>query len=342
MFEKTTGGAFKAPEKVSGIDDPELKAIMGDDDYKRFVDDLEIAREMLPDFDTELFHETEITPVFFGSAVTNFGVELLLREFVKLAPPPQTIRLKAGGEINPGNENFNAFIFKLQANMNKAHRDRVAFARINSGVFERGMQVFVPRLAKNVKLSSPVSFFGQERSTVDLAYPGDIIGLINPRLYRIGDILCTGETPDYHPLPKFAPETFSRLVPTDTSKMKSFKKGVLDLAEEGVVQIYNPDDQFPILGGIGRLQFEVFLFRLQDEYGAPCRLEELAYEKSRWLKDQDDVSKFSRFDLVVEDTEKNSVVLFETEYRLQTFQVENPGVELLLHPPGYESNVLDK
>ncbi|MES0492158.1 MAG: peptide chain release factor 3 [Leptospirales bacterium] len=342
LYEKTTGGAYKAPTKVSGIDDPELLEIMGEQDYKKFVEDLGIAREMLPDFDRELFHATEITPVFFGSAITNFGVENLLKEFIDLAPSPQTIRLKSGEDISPENEHFNAFIFKLQANMNKAHRDRVAFARINSGVFERGMQVFVPRLNKNVKLSSPVSFFGQERNTVDKAYPGDIIGLINPRLYRIGDILSTGEPPDYHPLPKFAPETFARLVSTDTSKLKAFKKGIKELAEEGVVQIYNPDDQFPILGGIGRLQFEVFVFRLQDEYGAACRLEEVNFERSRWLSDETDSDKFSRFDLLVYDIEKNPVILFETQYRLQTFERENPEIKLLVHPPGYESNVLEE
>ena len=341
-YEKTTGGVFKAPTSLGSLDDPELKEMMGERDYSKFVEDVELASEMIPDFDEELFRATEITPVFFGSAVNNFGIELLLEYFLKLAPGPSAIPLPDGKEIHPEDKDFSAFIFKLQANMNKAHRDRVAFARITSGVFERGMQVYVPRLDKNVKLSSPVSFFGQERSTIDKAYPGDIIGLINPKLYQIGDILATGEAPQYHPLPKFAPEAFATLVPTDTSKLKSFKKGVSELAEEGVVQIFNHDEQTPLIGGIGILQFEVFQFRLQDEYGASCRIEPLNFECSRWLRDEKDLDKFSRFDRIAHDIKKNPVVLFESKYRLSAFQEEHPDVELLMHPPGENPVVLSR
>jgi len=332
-FEKTKGGAYKAPEKIGTIDDPELRELMSDYAYNKFVEDVKIAREMLPDFDYDLFMETEITPVFFGSAVTNFGIEIMLDHFLQLAPSPRPVYLKDGSSIHPTDENFTAFVFKLQANMNKAHRDRVAFARITSGVFERGMQVFVPRLNKSVKLSSPVSFFGQERSTIDNAYPGDIIGLINPGLYQIGDILCTGNPPDYHPLPKFAPESFVTLICTDTTKSKAFRKGLKDLAEEGVVQIYNPDDQSPVLGGVGILQFEVFKFRLEDEYGVQCRMEKLGYERARWLAENTDSEKFSRFDKIVYDSNKSPVILFESEFRLRNFQEEHPDVELFVHPP---------
>lgn len=331
-FEKTTAGAYMAPVNTTGIDDPELTSLMGEDEHAKFLEDVSIAKEALPEFDEELFHSTELSPVFFGSAINNFGIELLLDYFLKLARKPQPVKLQSGATIDPHNDDFSAFVFRLQANMNKAHRDRVAFVRITSGKFERGMQVYVPRLDKQVKLSSPVSFFGQDRSTIDVAYAGDIIGLINPRLYQIGDILSTGDPPQYHPLPRFAPEAFARIVPTDTSKLKAFRKGLSELAEEGIVQVFNVDDQQPIVGGIGELQFEVFKFRLEDEYGASCRIEHLNYQCSRWLKPQD-VEKLSRFEKIAYDHEKNPVILFESEFQMKYFQDENSSIELLLHPP---------
>ena len=337
-FERTTGGAFRAPEKVTGLDDPELVKLIDDDEiHGIFVDGVELARGALPPFDKEAFLRGEITPVFFGSAVTNFGVELFLRYFIDLAPSPSPQKLQGGGTFPPDHGDFTAFVFKLQANMNRAHRDRVAFIRITSGVFERGMDVQIARdgvLDKKVKLSSPVAFFGQERSTIDLAYPGDIIGLINPGTYRIGDILTTGEAPNFRPLPRYAPEIFARLVPTDTGKLKQFRKGVDQLAEEGVVQVFHTTDGTgaAVIGAVGQLQFEVFQFRLEDEYGAPCRLETMGYECSRWIR-QEDRKKFSSYDLIVEDEKRNPVVLFKSEYRMKSFQQEKPEVELLEHPP---------
>ncbi|RME92572.1 MAG: peptide chain release factor 3 [Candidatus Hydrogenedentota bacterium] len=330
-YEKTTAGAFKAPQKIASLEDPIFQELMGERDYKQLLEDLDLAKEMLPDFDKELFLACELTPVFFGSAVHNFGVDLLMDAFLELAPPPQPVTTSNGRVIHPEDTEFTAFIFKLQANMNKAHRDRVAFARITSGIFNRGMQVKLKRTGKTVKLSSPVSFFGQERSTLDKAYPGDIIGLINPGLYRIGDILYTGEAPEYHPLPRFAPEAFVRLIPTDTNKLKAFKKGVQELAEEGVVQLFELDKQYPVLGGVGTLQFDVFRFRLEDEYGAPCRLEPLPYESSRWIRPEDK-EKLSRFVKTFSDDRGNPVILFESQYRLKLFQEENPEIPLFEHP----------
>ena len=337
-FERTTGGAFKAPERVSGLDDPEIKNLIDDDYiYNSFTEGVELAKEALPPFDREKFLAGEMTPVFFGSAVTNFGVELFLKYFIDLAPSPSPQPLLSGGKFPPDHEDFTAFVFKLQANMNRAHRDRVAFIRITSGVFERGMDVNVARDGisdKKVKLSSPVAFFGQERSTIDSAYPGDIIGLINPGTYRIGDILTNGDIPDFRPLPRYAPEIFARLVPTDTGKLKQFRKGADQLAEEGVVQVFHSTDGSgsAIIGAVGQLQFEVFQFRLQDEYGAPCRLETLGYECSRWIRPEDR-TKFSSYDMIVEDEKKNPVVLFKSEYRLNSFRQEKPDIPLYEHPP---------
>jgi len=331
-FEKQTSGSFRAPEKVGSIDDPELVELMGERDYGKFREEVEIAGELLPEFDRELFLSTEITPVFFGSAINNFGIQILLDNFIDLVPPPRGVTLDSGERIEPVEDEFRAFVFKLQANMNKAHRDRVAFARIISGTFERGMQVKVARLNKNVKLSSPVTFFGQERSTIDQAFPGDIIGLINPGIYKIGDLLYTGKDFDYTPLPVFSPEAFASIVLTDTSKSKAFKKGLMELAEEGVVQVFNLDQQTPIVGGIGQLQFEVFSFRLMDEYGAPVRVEPMGFDCSRWIDPEQDLSIFSRFDKIVYDLDKNPIVLFETEYRLRNFEADNPDVKLFVHP----------
>lgn len=341
-FKKTVGGAFKAPEKVGGTADPELAEIMENDIYREFTEGIEIAENALPPFDREKFLQGKQTPLMFGSAVTNFGIELLLKKFIDLAPSPSPALLQDGTKLSPTNENFSAFVFKLQANMNKAHRDRVAFIRVISGVFERGMSVNIFRAEANsqndntkegkekkVRLSSPVAFFGQGRSTIDTAYAGDIIGLINPGLYRIGDILFEkqGQAVNFLPLPRFAPEMFARLLPTDTSKSKQFKKGLQELAEEGVVQIFNAHEQAPIIGVVGNLQFEVFQFRLQDEYGAPSRLEKLPYECSRWF-DEKNLQKFSRYDMVVRDIYNKPVVLFESQYRLQSFLEKNPQVEL--------------
>jgi peptide chain release factor 3 len=220
----------------------------------------------------------------------------------------------------------------MQANMNKLHRDRVAFVRITSGRFERGMSVSVPRLGKEVKLANPVAFFGQERTTIDTAYAGDIIGIISPGIYRLGDILCNGPAPAFHPLPRFAPDLYARIVLTDTSKAKQFRKGITELADEGVVQLFNLSDATPLIGVIGQLQFDVFKYRLEDEYGAPIRLEPLPFECSRWIS-KEDAQKAGRFDKVVQDEAGNPVLLFESQFRLRSFQEQNPDVTLYLHPP---------
>lgn len=331
LFERTTGGAYRAPVDVKGLDDPELKEMIGDELYTSFREGIDLATGALPSFDKKNFHEGKITPVYFGSALTNFGIELFLKEFLTISPAPEAIRLRDGTQL-PTSEQFTAFVFKLQANMNRAHRDRVAFVRIASGVFERGMTVFVNDKKKTAKLSSPVSFFGQDRSTIDQAFPGDIIGLINPGLFAIGDVLFTGNAPDFHPLPRFAPEMFARLIPEDTSKMKGFRKGIEELAEEGVVQVFTREhDASPVIGAVGTLQFEVFRFRIQDEYGAPCRLEALGFECSRWIR-PDDKSKFSSYDLVLNDDRGNPVVLFKSEFRMKSFQREHPDVPLYESP----------
>lgn len=330
-FERKKGGASTSVESISGLEDAGLAELMGEKQLEQFKEEVEISTEAIAPFNMEKFRKGEMTPVYFGSAITNFGVQYLLDQFISLAPSPSAILTDDGEIVEPTNDDFNAFVFKLQANMNRQHRDRVAFVRILSGKFNRGMVVKNIRLAKDVKLSSPVSFFGQERNTVDEAWPGDIIGLINPGLYRIGDVLCSGKELMFSPLPKFAPDIFVKLISTDTSKLKQFRKGLNELAEEGVVQVFNLSDQQPILGAVGPLQFEVFKFRLEDEYKAPCRLESTQYEASRWVS-QNHLDKFSRFDKIVRDEKNNPVVLFESQYRIESFMAQNPEVTLSMHP----------
>ncbi len=330
-FERTTGGAHRAPEALSGIEDAQVRELMGDKEHDKFCEDVAIAGEALPTFDKDRFLRGEMTPVLFGSAVTNFGVEHLLANLTDLAPAPRPIMLDNGETLKPDENRFTGFVFKMQANMNKLHRDRVAFLRVTSGKFERGMSVTVPRLGKEVKLANPVAFFGQERTTIDTAYPGDIIGIISPGLYRLGDILCEGTPPTFHPLPRFAPDVYARIVLTDTGKTKQFKKGISELADEGVVQLFNLTEQTPLIGVIGQLQFDVFIYRLEDEYGAPVRLEPLPFECSRWIS-KDDAEKAGRFDKIVYDEIGNPVLLFESQFRLRSFQEQNPDVVLHMHP----------
>ncbi len=330
-FERTTGGAHRAPEALNGIEDAQVRELMGEKEHDKFCEDVAIAGEALPAFDKEMFLRGEMTPVLFGSAVTNFGVEHLLANLTDLAPAPRPITLDNGDTLNPDENRFTGFVFKMQANMNKLHRDRVAFLRVTSGKFERGMSVTVPRLCKEVKLANPVAFFGQERTTIDTAYPGDIIGIISPGLYRLGDILCEGTPPTFHPLPRFAPDVYARIVLTDTGKTKQFRKGITELADEGVVQLFNLTEQTPLIGVIGQLQFDVFKYRLEDEYGAPVRLEPLSFECSRWIS-KEDAEKAGRFDKIVFDELGNPVLLFESQFRLRSFQEQNPDVVLHMHP----------
>ncbi|MBL8018229.1 MAG: peptide chain release factor 3 [Leptospirales bacterium] len=331
-YERVTGGAKQVPVTVTGLEDPALDELMDEHTAKVFREGAELVQTLLPTFTIEDFLAGKITPVFFGSAVTNFGVQLFLDRFLTLAPAPPATHLTDGTELDPAQKAFTAFVFKLQANMNRNHRDRVAFLRITSGKFERGMSVFVPRLDKQVHLANPVAFFGQERATIDDAYPGDIIGLINPGLYRVGDILCSGKPPAFPPLPRFAPEMFAGLIPTDTNKMKQFRKGIQELAEEGVVQIFQGLDGTTVIGAAGTLQFEVFRFRMEDEYGAPCRLESMPFECSRWIRSQDS-AKFSSYDKIVKDEMGRMVVLFKSEYRMRNFAQTNPEIPIYDHPP---------
>ena len=331
-YTNVKAGATRAIEEVSDIYDDRLKSKLDSDLYKNFCNSIELVKEALPSFDEELFTSGYLTPVFFGSAIKNFGLESFLQNFIKLCPPPRKIKLKDSTYLEPRSKDFSGFIFKLQANMNQKHRDRIAFMRITSGHFTRGMSVYHNRLQKNIKLSNPVTFFGQERNTIDEAFAGDIIGLSNPGVFAMGDIVSTNGKISLESVPRFAPELFSRLSTIDTSRLKAFRRAIQELGEEGVVQVFKDASGQAILGAVGNLQFETFQYRLKDEYRVDVQLEKLNYECSRWFEEKDR-SLFSSYDMVLQDLEMRPVILFRSAFRLKSFQETNPKVNLWKHPP---------
>jgi peptide chain release factor 3 len=228
-----------------------------------------------------------LSPVFFASALTNFGVEPFLREFVELAPPP-TSRESTLGIVDPADPGFSGFVFKIQANMDPKHRDRVAFVRVCSGRFEPGLQVIHVRTGKPLKLSSAQQFLARERSAIEEAWPGDVIGVMDRGTLRIGDTLAERPGLEYSGIPRFAPEHFARIVSADPLKRKQLDAGLRQLTEEGAAQVFYTSgtdtlSPTPIVGAVGQLQFDVMLHRLEHEYGAPCRLERISARHPRWV-----------------------------------------------------------
>ena len=333
VFERTKAGRKARVAGQGGLDDPEIAALLTPDELQRLKDDVELMEAVLPAFDREAFLRGEQSPLFFGSAINNFGVAEFLDEFLDLAPAPGPRPLVPEGEVAP-DQPFTAFIFKVQANMNKAHRDRVAFARIVSGHFERGMDALHVREKKSLKLNYPHMFFGREREIVDEAFPGDILGLINPGLFRIGDVLSAAGPLEFHAVPRFSPEQFTSVRLADPGARKGFLKGLQQIAEEGVVQVFWPKGgaPLPILGAVGRLQFEVLQHRLRDEYACPVLLEPRGFQMARWLEGGwPEASRF--WGELVEDSEANPAILFENDWQRRTTAEKCPGLRFLEHPP---------
>ncbi|MBR4795626.1 MAG: peptide chain release factor 3, partial [Lachnospiraceae bacterium] len=286
------------------------------------------------------FDQNEVTggnlsPVFFGSALTNFGVETFLNHFLKMTYSPLPRRADKG-EISPFSEDFSAFVFKIQANMNKAHRDRIAFMRIVSGKFTAGMEVFHVQGNKTVKLSQPQQMMAEERKMVDEAYAGDIIGIFDPGIYSIGDTLTTSkEKFAFEGIPTFAPEHFARVRQVDTMKRKQFAKGITQIAQEGAIQIFqdlNSGLEEIIVGVVGVLQFDVLKYRLESEYNVEIIMENLPYEYIRWIKDRSiDMDKVvGTSDMKkIQDLKGNPLLLFVHEWSIKMTLDRNKGLELL-------------
>lgn len=315
-----------------GVYGNELEGILSDDGLENLRNDVELLDGAGNIFDIELINKGQLSPVFFGTALADFGVTQFLEHFLKLSPAPG-IRKTTTGEVLPTDDYFSGFIFKIQANMNPAHRDRLAFLRICSGTFERGMTVILSRTGKPIKLSQSTQLMANERETVDDACAGDIIGIYDSGNYQIGDTLTTGkERIFFEPLPTFPPELFMRVRPVNTMKAKHFQKGVDQLAQEGAVQVYKNEYNEIVLGAVGQLQFEVFEYRLKNEYNSDVRMESLNFSVARWVK-TDNIEALKDFQnsrcTLVFDHFERPVLLFANQYTLDNFAEKNKDLILL-------------
>ena len=342
-FERVVGGKYRAPVSVGGLHDPAVRGNLSEADFNKTVEELDMLELAGESFDESEVLAGRTTPVFFGSGVNNFGVQLLLDGFLKHAPGPKgrTGRIAGDNFITPEDPAFSGFIFKIQANMDPRHRDRIAFLRVCSGKFERDMQVTHSRTGKKVRLSSSHKLFGNERETVDEAYPGDVIGLVGHDGFGIGDTLSTDAGIVYKEIPRFTPESFSYLHNPNTAKYKQFRQGLDQLLQEGVIQILHLKDsatKVPLLAAVGPLQFEVVQFRLESEYGAESRLEGAPWTVVRWLpahlREEDlDSLQLPTGSKLAYDTDQNPVVLFANDWSANYFHQTNAKVPLTNLPP---------
>ncbi|AMW30230.1 peptide chain release factor 3 [Arthrospira platensis] len=338
LFERTAHGSREAVDTVIDLGDPRIEDLLDQDLYYQLKEELELLDALGSDLDLEAVHGGKMTPVFFGSAMTNFGVQLFLDAFLEYSLKPghhsSTI-----GDIPPDYPEFTGFVFKLQANMDPKHRDRVAFVRVCTGRFEKDMTVSHARTGKTVRLSRPQKLFAQDRESIDAAYPGDVIGLNNPGVFAIGDTIYNGQKLEYEGIPCFSPELFAYLKNPNPSKFKQFNKGITELREEGAIQImYSQDDskRDPILAAVGQLQFEVVQFRMQNEYGAETRLELLPYSVARWVAGGwEALNKAGRLfnTVTVKDSWGRPVLLFKNEWNCQQVQSEHPELDLRSSAP---------
>jgi peptide chain release factor 3 len=338
FFERVPGGEYRAPVSVHGLSDPIVRDRMMPEAYARMVDELAMLDGAGAAFDHRAVLDGKLTPVFFGSAVNNFGVQLLLDAFLELAPAPQP-RMVAERIIQPEDPGFSGFIFKIQANMDPKHRDRLAFVRICSGRFERDMNVIHTRTGKKLRLSSSHKLFGRDRETVDEAFPGDVVGLVGHADFRIGDTLAEDPLLVYDEIPRFAPECFAWLQSPSTAQFKRFREGLEQLLQEGVVQSFMLKDsaqRVPLLGAVGPLQFEVVQYRMQTEYGAASRLEQGQWKVIRWLGTENgtpfDESSLPTGARVAFDSANKPVILFQDQWSCDFFAQRNPKIQLSALP----------
>jgi peptide chain release factor 3 len=329
-FERAAHGATRAAVNLTDVGDPQLRAIAGEQVYEQFRDGIELLDGAGEQFDRAAMLRGGVTPVFFGSAVTNFGVQLFLDEFVAMAPSPTP---RAG--VDPADAAFTGFVFKIQANMDPRHRDRVAFVRVCSGEFARDMTVRNARTGATLRLSRAMRLFADDRESLETAYAGDVVGLANPGAFAIGDTIYEGQPARFPPIPSFTPEHFASVRSIDVSGYKSFGKGIAQLREEGAVQVFYPwgvPRTEPILGAVGELQFEVAKYRLESEYNVETRFDRLPYSLA--LHVEGDSGALSSAHLpsnakLVEDWHQRAVVLFESEWSVRLAQEWNPQLRFV-------------
>ncbi len=335
LFERSAHGATRAAVEVTDARDERLRALVDDSTYAQFRDALDLLEGAGAPFDPQTMLRGEVTPVFFGSAVTNFGVALFLDDFVRMAPAPGPQRLSGGGIVRPDGELFTGFVFKIQANMDPRHRDRVAFVRICSGRFARDLTVRNARSGSTVRLSRAMRLFADTRESLETAYAGDVVGLANPGVFAIGDTLCdtaAGAEVAFPKIPAFAPEHFATIRSADTATYKAFAKGIAQLSEEGAVQVFEPwqpGAYEPVLGVVGELQLEVAKYRLESEYGVRTFVSKLPYTLAMHVASDGraiasmEVPSNAR---LVRDGEGKAVALFESEWSLRLAREWNPSM----------------
>jgi len=334
-FTAAMGGQKEVAAQTFDVEGTDVDAVIGADYHQQLLDEIELLDGAADEFDIERVSRGNLSPMFFGSALTNFGVETFLRHFLEMTSSPLP-RKTTTGVVDPFTEDFSAFVFKIQANMNKAHRDRIAFMRIVSGKFEAGMEVNHVQGGKKIRLSQPQQMMAQDRKIVEEAYAGDIIGVFDPGIFAIGDTLCkTNQKLEYEGIPTFAPEHFARVRQIDTMKRKQFLKGVSQIAQEGAIQIFqefNTGMEEIIVGVVGVLQFEVLTYRLENEYNVEVKLEKLPYEYIRWIenKEQVDVEKIQGTSDMkrIKDLKDNPLLLFANSWSVGMVLDRNPGLEL--------------
>ena len=334
VFSDTQKGTKEGIEEEIDVDDPHLLDVMSEDQKDTLLDEIELLDGAAAEFDQELVSKGELSPVFFGSALTNFGVETFLKHFLKMTTPPLP-RKADTGVIDPVEEPFSAFVFKIQANMNKNHRDRIAFMRICSGKFDAGAEVYHVQGDKKMRLLQPQQMMADDRHVVSEAYSGDIIGVFDPGIFSIGDTICTpGRKFAYEGIPTFAPEHFARVTQMDTMKRKQFVKGINQIAQEGAIQIFQEKGGMEeiIVGVVGVLQFDVLKYRLENEYNVEIRLDMLPYEYIRWIanKDEIDVDKIiGTSDMKkVTDLKGNPLLLFVNSWSVGMTLDRNDDLKL--------------
>ncbi len=332
LYDRTMRNQSISPETITTLDDPRIEEKLSTDQFEDFETNVMLLDELAA-FDQELVEQGKQTPVYYGSALTNFGVQLFLDDFIRLAPEPAPYNSDQG-VVEPDHEAFSGFIFKIQANMDPRHRDSVAYLRICSGRFERNMTVKHPRSGKMIKLSRPYAFFADERTVVEEAYAGDILGLPGNRLFTIGDTL-SGKSFRFDPIPRFAPEHFGRLINLDIGKQKNFQKALEQLETEGAMQVLYEVDAMrrdPILAVVGVLQFEVVQARLEDEYKVKTKLDRLGHSLSRWVEGPEESIESLpwRYGVIrARDLEGRLVAIFNSTHELAFYEDKHPEVKFV-------------
>lgn len=319
------------------LDDPRLEAMLGAEKYLALLEEIELIELAGDPYDLEKIQNGELTPVFFGSAMTNFGIEPFLEHFVEMAPSPEKSHTNV---IDPKDPEFSAFVFKIQANMNPSHRDRIAFMRVTSGRYRRDMQAKLVRNDRQIKLSYPQGFMADSRAKLEEAFAGDIIGLYDPGVFRIGDTLSNGSEVPSPDIPRFSPEHFAIVEIKDALKRKQLIKGLDQLSEEGTIQVFRQPmlgDLDAVVGAVGMLQFEVLKFRLENEYNVEVRLRQLTFKHARWVDGEGyDEAAFDRADycMALRDRDDLPIVLFRNDWALNYCRQQNPDLQFLPNPPG--------